>query len=34
VLPLVGYDEWLIQMALVPSMLVKRRRKENIRQPA
>ncbi len=31
-LPLVGYDEWLIQIALLPKMLVKRRRPDQIRQ--
>ncbi len=30
--PLVGYDAWLIQMALVPGLLVQRRHKKDIRQ--
>jgi len=31
-LPLVSYDEWLIQVALCPTLLVRRRNRESIRQ--
>ncbi len=31
-LPLIGYDEWLIQQALVGPMVLRKRKQKNIRQ--